>query len=292
MRPSLTTPADLIKRVEEQPTLLLLLDGGLESDLASIIAANDWRTWHSWVYAQTEYAAHQSAGPLLVQARQGSPLLSVMVEQWAPLHWGGVLLSAQPFDQVLVHLRTLRHATLPDGQQSLFRLHEPRTLRGIVEGMDRPSLDAMLGPIDTWYWCEWNEGQGDWYGIDHASPGQGRPATQPLALTPGVLHAVDAQRTDYRNRGLMRYLRQASIPVIDDLDEAYLRQAVDIQANHAISLGFTSDDDLRAFIDLYFRHHARLFEPNSAITAWLYTTDLPAWRRLMHIQSLLEGTTA
>ncbi len=292
MQPHHITPADLMTRVEEQPHFFLLLDGGLESDLASIVAAEDWRTWHTWVYAQTEYAAQQSAGPLLVQAQQGSPLLSAVVEPWAPLHWGGVLLSAQPFESVLQHVRTLRHATLPDGQQHLFRPHDPRALRGLVDGMDGPALDALIGPIDTWFWCEWNEGHGDWYCVDHTSPGQGRPATQPLALTSGVLHAVDAQRTDYRNRGLMRYLRQAGIPAVDPLDDAYLRQAVDVQASHALSLGFTSEDDLRGYIDLYFRHHDRLFEPNSALTAWLHATDLPAWQRLMHIQAHLEGAAA
>ncbi|MFD4841071.1 DUF4123 domain-containing protein [Achromobacter sp. NPDC058515] len=105
-----TTPDALLAHAKQQPHLLWILDGGLEPELEAIVRKLDHRIWHAWVYSHTEYAAQHRDGPLLVQARNDSPLLQAFMQVWATLHWGGLLVSGQPFDAVLEHLRSLRHA--------------------------------------------------------------------------------------------------------------------------------------------------------------------------------------
>jgi hypothetical protein len=127
-----TTPEALLKDLSQESRLLFILDGGLEPDLEALVRKLDHRLWTAWVYHDTEYNARYHDGPLLVEARTDSPLVNAFIESWAPQHWGGLLLSAQPFDAVLQHLRALRHAQLSGGKPTLLRLHEPRTLRGFT----------------------------------------------------------------------------------------------------------------------------------------------------------------
>ncbi|CAG9191917.1 conserved hypothetical protein [Paraburkholderia tropica] len=287
-----TSPENIRSDVRIAPRLLWIFDGGLEPELEAILRKHDHRLWFTWVYSGTEYAHVYSEGPLLVESRADSPLLDAFISSWAAAHWGGLLLSAAPFETVLNHLRALKHAQLPDGTTSLLRLHEPRALRGFAQGADAYTLNTLLGPIDHWYWCEWNEGQGDWYRLDHPAPGHGVVATDSPNVSTALLDALDGQRIDYRNRGFARRLRAANIPMLRDADDALLAQAVQKHAAEAPSRGFVSDDDVYGFLEVYFRYHRQLFEPSSRLADVMAAPDVPAWRRLQQAHALMEETSA
>ncbi|NHB05165.1 DUF4123 domain-containing protein [Burkholderia cepacia] len=268
-------------------SLFLIVDGGLDSELEEKILAVDKFARREWVYSNTEYWQQERDGPLLIQAVPDSPLLAAMLDEWSQLHWGGMLQSDAPIDVVLQHLRMLRHAQMPDGGLSLLRLHEPRALRGFVEGLSDGEQDILLGPIQSWTWCEWSEGHGDWYRLTRQSETPVPPLETPLALTGNVIRALDAQRVDYCHRCWVRRLRNQSIAALEVFDDDYLLQAVGIQVNHAMTLGFVNDEDLGAYLNLFFRHHRRLQDADSSLTRLLNDTEQPAWRRLMQMNDLL-----
>ncbi|HWL27910.1 MAG TPA: DUF4123 domain-containing protein [Burkholderiaceae bacterium] len=287
-----TTPDALLARVQRSPQLLLILDAGLEPELEAIVRKLDHRIWHAWVYSHTEYASQHRDGPLLIQARSDSPLLQAFMQPWVRLHWGGLLLSAQSFNTVLEHLRSQRHALLPDGTQPLLRLHEPRALRGMVRDMDSLELDTLLGPVDHWYWCEWNEGQGDWYGVGHSMPGRGQAANGPLRLSATHLHSLQAQQTQYRNMQFVRRLLASGIAALDGIDEATMLTYVQKHTEDAFSRGFENNEDMLGFLDVYFRYHDQLFEKQSALASIMGDLKTPAWRRLLRAHALMKGITA
>lgn len=274
------------------PNFFLIVDGGLDSGLEEKALVFDKMARREWVYSDTEYWRQERDGPLLIQAKPESALLSAMLHDWAALHWGGILQSDEHFSLVLQHLRMLRHARMPDGELGLLRLHEPRALRGFVEGLSDGEQDLLLGPIQSWIWCEWNEDRGDWYRLARQSEIGVPPITAPLVLTDSVIRALDSQRIDYSYRGWVRRLRNERIPALDALDDDHLLQAVGIQVSHAVTLGFVNDEDLWAYLNLFFRHHRRLLEPGSALTHLLNDTEQPAWRRMVQINDLLARETA
>lgn len=287
-----TTPEALLDAAKQTSRLLWILDGGLEPDLETIVTQLDYRIWRDWIYNQTEYEAEFQKGPLLVEACSDTPLLEAFVESWAPLHWGGLLISSHPFEVVLQHLRALRHAQLPDGSLALLRLHEPRALRGFAQGMDSDALDHLLGPIDHWHWCEWNAGHGDWYQLAHSSPRHGAIAHCPLMLSTAHVRALENQREDYRNKGFARRLRMSGIPALDNMDEPALLGYVQIQATHAVLRGFDNDEDLMDYLDIYFRYHRAIFEPDSRLADILDDAGVPTWRRLRQARALMAGGEA
>ncbi|MFD4841070.1 hypothetical protein ACFWP0_26450 [Achromobacter sp. NPDC058515] len=189
-------------------------------------------------------------------------------------------------------MRSLRHAQLPDGEQSLMRLHEPRALRGIAEGMDPETLDTLLGPIDHWYWCEWNEGHGDWYVMDQGAPGQGQAAGAPLMLSSAHLHGLHTQQTQYRDRKFARRLLASGIEALDGIDEPTMLTYVQEHTADACSRGFKSDEDMYGFLDVYFRYHEQLFAKQSPLPGILGDLQSPAWRRLQRVHVLMKGAAA
>lgn len=283
-----STPAILRGEVETAHRLLWIFDGGLDRDLESIVRKVDHRAWIEWIYSGTEYAREFKDGPMLVESNADSALLDAYISSWAAQHWGGLLLSAQPFDAVLQHLRALRHAQLPDGTTSLLRLHEPRAMRGFAVGSDSYTTAMLMGPIDRWYWCEWNEGRGDWYRLDHPSPGHGQIARDSLNVSDQLLGALDDQRIDYRNLGFVRRLRAAGIPGLENAGDELLAEAVRKHAADAQTRGFSCDEDMYGFLDVYFRYHRQLFAPGSALAIILDDRAVPAWRRLQQANALME----
>ena len=275
-----------------RPSFFLVVDGGLDSGMEDKVLAFDTSSRREWIYSDTEYWQQERDGPLLIQAKPESALLSAMLHDWSELHWGGILQSDEHFTVVLQHLRMLRHARMPDGNLALLRAHEPRALRGLVEGLSDDEQDCLLGPIQSWIWCEWNEGRGDWYQLARQSGISAPPAATPFVLTESVIRALDTQRVDYSYRGWVRRLRNERIPALDALDDDHLSQAVNIQVSHAVTLGFVNDEDLWAYLNLFFHHPRRLHDPDNVLTRLLNATDQPAWRRLMQINDLLAKETA
>ncbi|WP_423380990.1 DUF4123 domain-containing protein [Burkholderia sp. LMG 32019] len=292
MKAVLSNEAEVRASASLWPSLFLIVDGGLDSELEEKILAVDKFARREWVYSNTEYWQQERDGPLLIQAVPGSPLLAAMLDEWGRLHWGGMLQSDEPIDVVLQHLRMLRHARMPDGSLSLLRLHEPRALRGFVEGLSDGEQDILLGPILNWIWCEWSEGHGDWYRITRQSEVPVPPMAAPLVLSESVIRALETQRVDYCHRRWVRWLRNERISALDAFDDDYLLQAVGIQVNHAMTLGFVNDEDLGAYLSLFFRHHRRLQDAGSPLTRLLNDTEQPAWRRLMQMNDLLAKEMA
>jgi len=284
-----TTPDALVTDVQRQPRLFLLLDGGLAPGLEVMLNTLDHRIWHAWIYSETEYAAHHRDGPLLVQARADTPLLQAFMQAWPSRHLGGLLMSDQSFDVVLVHLRCLRHARLPDGTQSLLRIHDPRASRGVIQGLDGDAIDALLGPVDRWYWCEWNEGKGDWYRACHSSPGHGHAANAPLALTAERLQALHSQQIAFRDTRFARRLLAGNIPALERVDEHTMLTYVRRHSLDAATRGFENDEDMYGFLEVYFRYHEQLFADHSPLARIMSQSTVPAWRRVQQAHAFMKG---
>lgn len=284
-----TTPDAILAIAQQHPHLYLLLDGGLAPDLETTVSALDPRIWHAWVYSETEYDAQRRDGPLLVRARSDTPLMQSFISAWPARHLGVMLISVHPFKDVLNQLRHLRHARLPEGAQALLRLHEPRTLRGLIQGMDCQEIDGLLGLVDSWHWCEWNEGKGEWYGVYHGDPGNGRPADASLMLTAPQLYALRAHQTEYRDIRYARRLLAADIPALKNTDEAtmltYVRQHTVVAAER----GFENDEDMYGYLDVYFRYHDQLFAEHSQLPGIMSQPDVPVWRRVQHAHAFMNG---
>lgn len=286
---SRTTPDALAAIAEQEPHFYLLLDGGLAAGLEAEVSALDHRIWHAWVYSETEYDAQCRDGPLLVRAHSDTPLLQSFTTDWPPRHLGGLLLSRHPFDVVLNHLRCLRHASLPDGTQTLLRLHEPRTLRGLIQGMDHPTTDRLLGPVNSWHWCEWNEGKGEWYRLEHGNPGNGQTADASLLLTTTQLHALRAHQIEYRDTQFARRLLAANIPALECVDELTMLTYVRQHTAVAASRGFENDEDMYGYLYVYFGYHDQLFAAQSPLARIMSQPDVPAWRRVRNAHALMKG---
>jgi hypothetical protein len=284
-----TTPDALFAIAQQQPHLYLLLDGGLQPDLEAAVSTLDHRIWHAWVYSETEYDAQRRDGPLLVQAHSDTPLLQSFISTWPGRHLGAMLISAQPFGDVLNHIRQLRHALLPEGAQALLRLHEPRTLRGLIQGMDCQEVDSLLGPVHSWHWCEWNEGKGEWYGVYHGDPDNGRPADAPLMLTAAQLHAMGAQHIEYRDTRFARRLLAADIPALKNIDEATMLTYVRRHAVVAAERGFENEEDMYGYLDVYFRYHDQLFAEHSPLAVIMSQPTVPTWRRVQNAHAFMNG---
>lgn len=191
------TSAGLANLLTEETKFMLLLDGALDRDLEKRLNGIDPFTHRRWLYEGTEYESGKTEGPLLVQCTEGSALADAFTKEFVSEHLGLLLLSDQPVEKVVAHLRALRHATLPNGRTVRFRLQEPRKLRGIVDGMPEDAHTYLLGPLESILWCEWHGDKGDWYMLYRDRATSGEPFFGPLPVSSAMVQAIDAQDFDY-----------------------------------------------------------------------------------------------
>ncbi|WP_175546972.1 DUF4123 domain-containing protein [Modicisalibacter ilicicola] len=96
------------------------------------------------LYLQTHQHEQATAGPLLVE-----PASLVALQRYRPWVEEGLaieLVSAQPFDRVADHLKTLTVIECEQAPPSLFRYADPRVLAGLEASLNAPERARLLGP--------------------------------------------------------------------------------------------------------------------------------------------------
>jgi hypothetical protein len=62
-------------------------------------------------------------------------------------HWGLMLQSEAPFDEIFKHCRKFLLVKKEDGEQLYFRFYDPRVLRVFLPTCDRQQLNEFFGPV-------------------------------------------------------------------------------------------------------------------------------------------------
>ena len=169
-------------------------------------------------------------------------------------HLGLILLSDQPINRVIDHLRTLRHAMMPNGRTVRFRLQEPRTLRGIAEGMPDDGHDYLLGPLERILWCEWHGDQGDWYTLYRDDGTIGQPASAPLTVSGRMLQTIEAQDFDYAVCCMARRVVALALPSLRFSSDAEVLDETRTLAHQARADGADTYDAIEAEVVQAFRN--------------------------------------
>ncbi len=267
----------------------LLLEGGLDPAMEKRINAIDPFTHRTWIYEETRHEWEKTKGPLLVWADAGSPLLHTFLHEWPQENMGILLTSSQPRDAVSAHLRTLSQARMADGREALFRLHEPRRLRGIAEAYDdnQEINDAMMGPLSHIAWCEWHGDQGAWYIMNHSSSKGSLPLAAPWLIDQRLIDAAARQKLDYLSLCIARQIIALDLPSLFRFKENDITEQVRAICHKGYDLGFARQKELAGYAELSFRHQLAVIEPGKVNTV-LSDRETPPPRRLREAFALLN----
>jgi hypothetical protein len=82
-------------------------------------------------------------GPWLVTMTQKT-FADWVIANWGQ-HWGVLVTSAMPFEELVPHFRSLVQARLPDGRTVFFRFYDPRVLRVLLPTCDADQLQQIFG---------------------------------------------------------------------------------------------------------------------------------------------------
>lgn len=252
MSMDVVTETGLSRLLSDETRFMLLLDGALGRDLEKRLNGIDPFTHRYWLYETTEYESEKEQGPLLVQCTEGSALTDAFTRDFVREHLGLLLFSQQPVEKIIDHLRTLRHALMPNGHRVRFRLQEPRKLRGIADGIPDDEHDHLLGPLERILWCEWHGDRGDWYTLYQDRAAVRQPATGPLMFSDTMLRTIDAQDFDYAVCCMARRIVALGLSALRfSSDEKVLEETREL-ARNARAGGADSDDVLEAEITQAF----------------------------------------
>ena len=169
--------------------LCLILDGqsAAREPLLAVRSLSDYRSF----YGETVLAELMMDGPAILLLKQMSePALRDLLQQ-PEGHWGWLgSLPSQDLTSVTRHWRD-RLLTGPEGEQSLYRFHDNRTLARALDYLCPEHWPAFLGPLISL--CYWHEGR--WRMADNPAPGEyPLPDPVPWLNTPNpnaeaILHA-------------------------------------------------------------------------------------------------------
>ncbi|KGE68162.1 MULTISPECIES: DUF4123 domain-containing protein [Pseudomonas] len=169
--------------------LCLILEGqnAARERLLAVRSLSDYRSF----YGETVLAELMKEGPVILQLKQMSePALRDLLQQ-PEGHWGWLgSLPGEDLTSVTRHWRD-RLLTGPEGEQSLYRFHDNRTLARALDYLCPEHWPAFLGPLISL--CYWHEGR--WRMADNPAPGEyPLPDPVPWLNTPNpnaeaILHA-------------------------------------------------------------------------------------------------------
>jgi hypothetical protein len=169
--------------------LCLILDGqsAAREPLLAVRSLSDYRSF----YGETVLAELMMDGPAILLLKQMSePALRDLLQQ-PEGHWGWLgSLPSQDLTSVTRHWRD-RLLTGPEGEQSLYRFHDNRTLARALDYLCPEHWPVFLGPLISL--CYWHEDR--WRMADNPAPGEyPLPDPVPWLNTPNpnaeaILHA-------------------------------------------------------------------------------------------------------
>ncbi|MEO4048564.1 DUF4123 domain-containing protein [Pseudomonas sp. CAU 1711] len=196
------------------------------------------------LFADTELAAHQNDGPLLLRLSPGSALLDAYSK--APGDWPGLLLSTtQPASTLLSHLRRLLVVGFGERRKALLRYYDPRVASYFFPACEAQNSTTWLGPIQqlTWHGGTWDnaaQGLSQWHQL--AYPGTDTQAPAPLQLSARQSRALEHQQLERFAYEWQQGQAGVSFAVAWD----YLQLG--------LNCGFDDPDSLRAYLDLRVQH--------------------------------------
>lgn len=169
--------------------LCLILEG--QNDLRQpLLAARSLSDYRS-LYGETVLAELAVEGPVILLLKQmNEPALLNLLQQ-PETNWGW--LGSLPSEDLTAVTRHWRDRLLmgPKGEQSLYRLHDNRTLARALAYMSADHWPVFLGPLISV--CYWHEDR--WCAADNPAPGEyPLPEPAPWLNTPNpnaeaILHA-------------------------------------------------------------------------------------------------------
>lgn len=89
--------------------------------------------------------------PYLVRLPSEARLLERIVEEGWGKSWGFFSTSAQPFDELRRHLRSLLVAETPKARALYLRFYDPRVLRPLLASLEDEHLTRVFGPVRAMY---------------------------------------------------------------------------------------------------------------------------------------------
>lgn len=169
--------------------LCLILDGqsAAREPLLAVRSLSDYRSF----YGETGLAELMMEGPVILLLKQMSePALRDLLQQ-PEGHWGWLgSLPGEDLTSVTRHWRD-RLLTGPEGEQSLYRFHDNRTLARALDYLCPEHWPVFLGPLISL--CYWHEDR--WRMAHNPAPGEyPLPDPVPWLNTPNpnaeaILHA-------------------------------------------------------------------------------------------------------
>ena len=203
------------------------------------------------LFTDTELAAHQDDGPLLLRLSPGSALFDAYSK--APGDWPGLLLSTiQPASTVLAHLRRLLIVGFGERRKALLRYYDPRVASYFFPACAAESSTTWLGPIHqlNWHGGTWRDaaqGLSQWHQLTH-------PETRTTPPVPLQLSARQSRAIEHQQLERFTYeWQQARKGVSFDQAWDYLQQG--------LACGFDEHDSLHAYLDLRIQYPAHDVHP-------------------------------
>ncbi|WP_347505332.1 DUF4123 domain-containing protein [Pseudomonas anguilliseptica] len=194
-----------------------------------------------YLFADTDLAAHQEQGPLLL-CLSGSALLDEYRN--APNEWRGLLLSSpQPLEELLAHLRRMLIVSFDGNRKALLRYYDPRVASYFFPACDADSVTPWLGPIQQliWHggtWADSAQGLSHWHSLSNLN---GTAVTEQPLLMPLNQQQTNALERQQLEHFTYEWLQgQSGMPF--SLAWDYLQQG--------LAASFDEADALQAYLDL------------------------------------------
>lgn len=110
------------------------------------------------LYLGTAQEELYGVAPYLFSLKEKTEFLSWFFEQGWNNHWGVMLQTDAPFEEVFKHFRKFLMVKTEGGEQLYFRFYDPRVLRIFLPTCDRNQLSEFFGPIKSFITEDENPG--------------------------------------------------------------------------------------------------------------------------------------
>lgn len=137
----------------------LLLDSVREPGIKRWIFENQENPTHFSLYLMTKYKDMLDQSPELVKVEPYSDLWFSYMEKGVKQHWGVMLFSDAPFDELVKHCQWWLQVQTQTGKPGLFRLYAPNLCWRILAKSTPEQLRYLLGVIQEFhcYSDQWHQ---------------------------------------------------------------------------------------------------------------------------------------
>ncbi len=152
-RPLLDEPVQLeplqLRLVEtlREAAKFALLDGAIDTGVLEVLKGGGG--FFQSLYEGEQAASIAPVGPYLVDLATAPELLPHLVQRGWGKSWGVWMRTAQSFQQVRHHLRTLLTVRSAEGAKLLFRFYDPRVLGSFVRTASAVQRRELFGEIEA-----------------------------------------------------------------------------------------------------------------------------------------------